>query len=82
MLEEARKTGGYPLFDPRTGRVAIVPEKVMRCPRCDGMVARKEASKKADRTSPEGSIKDNFILTTYKIAVNECFSCIFAVIGD
>ena len=53
-LEEARKKGGFPLYDAITGRVAIVPEKVMRCPRCDGMVARKTAPKRADRTTPEG----------------------------
>ena len=56
QLEEARKKGGWPLVDPRTGRWAKVPDKVMRCPTagCNSPVEKVDGVKFADRTTPEG----------------------------
>ncbi len=54
IFDEARKKGGYPLMDQRTGHVAIVPAKIMRCPTCGSKPRKKEASKAEDRLTPEG----------------------------
>lgn len=53
IFEEARKSGGFPLYG-KDGYPLMVPEKIMRCPECNGKVEKKSAARRVDRTSPEG----------------------------
>lgn len=52
-LGEIRKKGGWPLYTDK-GKIAIVPSKVMRCPKCGSEVEKKQSTKREVRETIEG----------------------------